>query len=102
MVIMSKLQVRSKKLEEARDLSDRLDRRLGWHGHSLLRLAVALVEQFLDHHLNNRGRRHSEDRAENAQDGTADEQSDQHRHSADANLPLHHFGDQQMVLDLLL
>src|SRR4051812_43852348 len=51
--------------------------------------AITLVENLADDHLEDCRRRHREQRAEDAEQRAADEQRDDHRHRADADLALH-------------
>ena len=64
--------------------------------------AIALVEEFVDDHLNDGGRRNGEDGAYDAEQRAADEQRHEDDDGADAHLAPHHLGHEDVVFDLLL
>ena len=55
-----------------------------------------------EQNLKDGGARHCEDRADDAQQLSADEQRDDDRHRTDANLPFHHLGHEHVIFELLL
>ena len=59
-------------------------------------------QSFLEEHLKDRGRRHGENRAHDAEERSADQQRDDDEHRADADLPLHDLRHEQVVFKLLL
>ena len=58
--------------------------------------------QLRDDDLEDRRGRHREDGADDAEQAAADQQRDDHRDRADADLPLHDLRHEDVVLELLL